>query len=63
MSEVYNPESQDQERIEALEIDAVALAKKRDHARTPGEREIVERQLRETEDEIAALRHRLKARR
>ncbi len=56
MSEVYNPESQLLERLENLEIEARRLARKRDVSTNNKHREILTRQLQETEAQINHLR-------
>lgn len=59
MSEAYNPESAIYEQLEALEIEARDLAKKRDAA-SADERAVLEQQLKETESQVAALKRKLK---
>lgn len=59
MSEAYNPETKDFEKLESLELKASNLAKKRDQAKGP-ERKILDQQLKEIENQIAVLKKRLK---
>lgn len=60
MSEAYNPETKIYERLEALEVEARELAQKRDKAPDADDRKILDRQLKEIENEIALLRKKLK---
>jgi hypothetical protein len=60
LSEVYNPETQVFERLEALEVEARELARKRDAAATPQDRQVIGRQLQEVEAQIDALKRKLK---
>ncbi len=60
MSDTYNPETKDYERLEALEIEARKIAQKRDQAATPEDRKVLERQLEEVEGQINTLKKRLK---
>ena len=60
MSETYNPETKTFERLEALEIEARGIAKKRDAAENADERQMLDRQLKEVEDEIDQIKKQLK---
>jgi len=60
VTEVYNPESRDIERLEALTIEARRLAIARDRSTTQHDRATLERHLREVENRI--MRHRLRLR-
>ncbi len=60
MSEAYNPETVVYEKLEALEVEARQLAQKRNAAANDNDRTILERQLKEIEEEIAGLKRKLK---
>jgi len=60
MSEAYNPETKAYERLEALEIEARGIAKKRKDSENTNEQPILDRQLKEVEEEIAKLKRQLK---
>jgi len=60
MSEAYNPETELFAKIETLELEARQLAKKRDQAKNPDDRQVLERQLKEVEDSISVLKSKLK---
>ena len=60
MSEVYNPEADRFQELEALELEARQLAKKRDEASADPERQVYEKQLKEVEDRIAILKKKLR---
>lgn len=60
MSEAYNPETELFAKIETLELEARQLAKKRDEAASPEDRQVLERQLKEVEGSISALKNKLK---
>ena len=60
MSEAYNPETELFAKLETLELDARQLAQKRDQAKTPEDRQVLERQLKEVEDQVAVLKSKLK---
>jgi hypothetical protein len=59
VSEVYNPESALFERVEALALEVRQLLRRRDQAVHANDRQVIERQLRETEDRLQILRRRL----
>jgi hypothetical protein len=60
MSEVYNPETVEYEQLEALAVEARQLLQKRGEAHNDAERAVLDRQLREVEDQVEALRRRLR---
>lgn len=60
MGEVYNPESQWLEQLESLELQARRLRQKLQDATVAPDQQVIERQLRETEEAIRAARRRLK---
>lgn len=60
MSEAYNPETQLFVKLETLELEARQLAQKRDQAQSPEDRQVLERQLKEVESQIAILKSKLK---
>ncbi len=60
MSEVYNPETVEFEQMEALAVEARQLRQKRAEAHNAAERAVLDRQLREVEDQVEALRRRLR---
>lgn len=60
MSEVYNPESEQYRELESLEVEARDLARRRNSAKSPQEREVLAKQLSETEKRIEALKRQLK---
>ena len=60
MSEAYNPETELFAKIETLELEARQLAQKRDQAQNPDDRQVLERQLKEVENQIATLKNKLK---
>jgi hypothetical protein len=57
---VYNPESDALQQLQTLELQARRLAKKLGEAATHQDRQVIERQLRETENRIENLKARLK---
>ena len=59
MSVVYNPESDTIARIEALELEARDIRRRIEHAHTPGDKKVLNKQLNELKDEIQFLRNRL----
>ena len=59
MSVVYNPESELIAEIERLELDARAIRRTIEHARNQEDRRVLNRQLKEIQDRIGFLRHRL----
>ena len=60
MSEAYNPETELIAKLETLELEARQLAKKRDQAKSPDDRQVLERQLKEVENQITILKSKLK---
>jgi hypothetical protein len=62
MSEVYNPESEDFERLQQLVQEAAELASKRASAKDPVSRQGIERLLEDVEGRIERLRRRMKQR-
>ena len=60
MSEVYNPESDAYQKLESLELEARRIKRKVDVADSPDEREVLIRQLQETEDQIAGIKKRFR---
>jgi urease accessory protein UreE len=59
MSQVYNPESEVTAQIERLELDARDVRRRIDHAHTPQDRRVLNRQLEEIKQQITFLRSRL----
>jgi hypothetical protein len=59
MSAVYNPEADTIARIEALELEVRELRRRMEHAHTPTDRKVLNKQLGELKDEIDFLRKRL----
>ncbi len=59
MSAVYNPESDVVERIERLELEAREIRRRVEHTRQLADQRVLNRQLRDIEDEVTFLRHRL----
>ena len=59
MSAVYNPEADTIARIEALELEARELRRKLEHAHTPTDKKVINKQMGELKDEITFLRKRL----
>jgi peptidoglycan hydrolase CwlO-like protein len=59
MSTVYNPESEIIAQIERLELEAREIRRKVEHAPKEEDKRVLNRQLKEIEDEIAMLRKRL----
>lgn len=62
MSEVYNPESEDFERLQQLVQEAGELATKRGSAKDAVSRQGIERLLEDVEGRIERLRRRMKQR-
>ena len=60
MSEVYNPETVDYEKLAALTTEARRLRQARDEAVVDDERRVIERQLAEAERSIASLQRRFR---
>lgn len=61
MSEVYNPETVEFEQMESLAVEARQLRQKRAQAHNTAERSVLDRQLREVEEQVEALRRRHRA--
>ena len=59
MSAVYNPEADVVAEIERLELDARDLRRRLERVRNGEDRRVLERQLREAEEDIARLQERL----
>ena len=59
MSQVYNPESDIIAEIERLELEARSIRRRVEHARTPGDKRVLNRQLQELKEQIEHLRSRL----
>jgi hypothetical protein len=59
MSQVYNPEADLMEEIERLEFNAREIRRRIEHARTPADKRVLNRQLQEIHDEIVHLQARL----
>jgi len=60
MSDAYNPESKDFEKLQILEIEARKLAQKRDQAPTDSDQQIIAQQLEEIENQVTFLKNKLK---
>ena len=59
MSQVYNPETEIITRIERLEQEARDARRRVEHARTPQDKRVLNRQLEEIKQQIALLRSQL----
>ena len=59
MSVVYNPESESIAQIERLELSARNIRRTIEHARNQEDKRVLNRQLKEIEDQIMFLRKRL----
>lgn len=59
MSTVYNPEADVIAEIEKLELEARDLRRRVEHATTPEDKRVLNRQLSEIKDQIDYLRQRL----
>ena len=59
MSQVYNPEADLIQQIEKLEISARDIRRRIEHARSEQDKRVLNRQLKEIEDEVELLRSRL----
>ena len=59
MSTVYNPESEVMAQIERLEIEARDVRRKVEYVRNENDRRVLNRQLKELQEEIALLQARL----
>lgn len=57
MSAVYNPEADTIARIEALELEARDIRRKIEHLVSPADQKVLNRQLKEINDEIQFLRN------
>ena len=56
MSDVYNPENVQRERIETLEVEARRLARRMRESPNDKDRAVLQRQLREVEQQVRRLR-------
>jgi hypothetical protein len=56
---VYNPEADVMAEIERLELEARNIRRSIEHARTPDDKRVLNRQLSELKDQIEHLRSRL----
>jgi hypothetical protein len=59
MSTVYNPEADTIAEIEKLELDARSIRRRIEHAKNQEDKRVLNRQLREIQDQITFLRIRL----
>jgi hypothetical protein len=59
MSSVYNPESDTIAEIERLELEARQVRRQVEHAKNAEDRRVLNRQLKELEDQIEYLKNRL----
>ena len=59
MSQVYNPESEVMAQIERLELEARDARRRIEHAHTPQDKRVLNRQLAELKQQIEFLRARL----
>ena len=59
MSQVYNPEIEVIAQIERLELETRNVRRRIEHARTPQDKRVLNRQLEEIKHTIIALRSRL----
>ena len=59
MSQVYNPEIELMTEIERLELEARNIRRSIEHARSPEDKRVLNRQLAELKDSIENLRARL----
>ena len=59
MSTVYNPESEIVTQIERLEFEGRDIRRKVEHVRNESDKRVMNRQLKEIEEEIAFLQARL----
>ena len=60
MSQVYNPEAEVIATIERLELEARDIRRRIEHARTPNDRKVLNRQLQEIKEDVNRLQARLK---
>jgi hypothetical protein len=59
MSTVYNPEAQIMEEIERLELEARNIRRKIEHVTNESDKRVMNRQLKELDEEITLLQARL----
>lgn len=59
MSTVYNPEAEMVAQIERLELEGREIRRKVEHVRNESDKRVLNRQLRDIQDEIAFLQARL----
>ena len=59
MSQVYNPEVELMAEIERLELEARNIRRSIEHARSPEDKRVLNRQLAELKESIESLRSRL----
>lgn len=59
MSQVYNPEADIIAEIERLELEARSIRRRVEHARTPDDKRVLNRQLQELKEQIEHLKSRL----
>ena len=59
MSQVYNPESEVVAQIERLELEAREVRRRIEHARTPQDKRVLNRQIEEIKRDIELLRARV----
>jgi peptidoglycan hydrolase CwlO-like protein len=59
MSSVYNPESEITAQIERLELEARDVRRKLEHAKGEKDRQVLQRQLKELEDDVERLKAKL----
>ena len=59
MSTIYNPESETIAQIERLELEARDIRRRIEHARSPEDKRVLNRQLKEVEEQVELLRSRL----
>jgi hypothetical protein len=59
MSSVYNPESDVMAEIERLELEARDVRRRVEHARNQEDKRVLNRQLRELEEQVEFLKKRL----
>jgi predicted nucleic acid-binding Zn-ribbon protein len=59
MSTIYNPEAETITQIERLELEARDIRKRIEHARSQEDKRVLNRQLKELEQQVDVLRSRL----
>ena len=59
MSTIYNPESETIAEIERLELEARDIRRRVEHARNAEDKRVLNRQLKEAEEQVELLRARL----